>query len=301
MDYGGLVKRALDIMWKFKYLWIFGFFVQALSSGGGGMANWPDDWEKFKVPIGRLSDSWDGLKVTIGDHIGELALAIILLLILAAFLIFLIFLVLGIISQGGLIHCVSRIQAGEKPTFGDGWSVGIKNFWRMLGIWIIIVILVLASVLLILGPFILIIIASGVLGLLFGLILIPIFMVAVITISLVDFYAVRTCILEGKGVFDSIIGGWETLKNNLSKTIIVTLISIGSTIIYIIGFIMVGLILAVPFILIGIANLFWGIVLGALVGLIYIIIVSGAWGAYIDSFWTLAFLEIKKLKPAQVA
>ena len=301
MDYGGLVKKALDIMWKFKYLWIFGFFVQALSGGGQGMLNLPDDWGKIKLPSAYWSDSWNGLnglKMTIDNHIGELAIAVILLLILAAFLIFLIFLVLGIISQGGLIHCVSRIRAGEKPTLGDGWNIGVKNFWRMLGIWIIIVILVLAAILLILVPFILVIIFSGVLGLLFGMFLIPLFILAIIFISLIDFYSTRTCILEGKGVFVSLAGAWETLKNNLAKTIMITIISIGSTIVYIIGLIMVGLILAIPFVLIAIANLFLGIVLGVIAGLIYLAVVSGAWGAYIDSFWTLAFLELKKLKPA---
>jgi hypothetical protein len=304
MDYGALVKKALDIMWKFKYLWVFGFFVQALSGGGGGIGRLSDKWDKFKFPVGRWADSWNGLnglKVTIDNHIGELAIAVILLLILAALVIFLIFLVLGIISQGGLIHCVSRIQSGEKPTLGDGWSVGVKNFWRMLGIWIIIVILVLASVFLILVPFILVIIASGVLGLLFGMFLIPLFILAIIFISLIDFYSTRTCILEGKGVFDSLAGGWETLKNNLSKTIMVTIISIGSTIVYIIGLIVVGLILAIPFVLIAIANPLLGIVLGVLAGLIYIIVVTGAWGAYIDSLWTLAFMELKKLKPAETA
>ncbi len=300
MDYGGLVKKALDIMWKFKYLWVFGFFVQVLSGGGWGIGRISDKWENFKFPIARWSDSWhglNGLKMTIDNHIGELAIAVILLLILAAFLIFLIFLVLGIISQGGLIHCVSRIQAGERPTLGDGWNIGVKNFWRMLGIWIIIVICILASILVLLVPFILVIIASGIFGLLFGMFLIPLFILAIITISLIDFYATRTCILEGKGVFDSLAGGWKTLINNLAKTIMVTIISVGSTIIYIIGFIIVGLVLAIPFVLIAVANLFLGIVLGVLAGLIYIILVSGAWGTYIDSFWTLAFLELKKLKP----
>lgn len=299
MDYGALVKKALDIMWKFKYLWVFGFFVQALSGGGGGMGNLPDKWDKIKLPACRWSDNWDGLRMTIGDHIGELTIAVILLLILGAFVLFLIFLVLGIISQGGLIHCVSRIQAGERPTLGEGWSVGVKNFWRILGIWIIIVICVLASIFLLLVPFILVIIVSGVFGLLFGMFLIPLFILAIIFISLIDFYSTRTCILEGKGVFDSLAGAWETLKNNLSKTIMVTIISIGSTIVYIIGLVIVALILAIPFVLIGIANPLLGIVLGILTGLIYIIVVTGAWGTYIDSLWTLAFLELKKLKPAE--
>jgi len=61
----------------------------------------------------------------------------------------------------------------------------------------------------------------------------------------------------------------------------------------------VGLLLALPFIALGIINLFLGIALGGLVGLIYIAVASGAWGTYIDSLWTLAFLEMKKLKPVE--
>jgi len=89
------------------------------------------------------------------------------------------------------------------------------------------------------------------------------------------------------------------LKSNLGKTLIVALIGIGSTIVYVIGFLIVGLFLALPFIVLGAINLFLGIALGVIVGLIYIAVVSGAWGAYIDSLWTLAFMEMKKLKPAE--
>jgi hypothetical protein len=66
-----------------------------------------------------------------------------------------------------------------------------------------------------------------------------------------------------------------------------------------IGFLMLGFFLALPFIVLGAINLFLGIALGVIVGLIYIAVASGAWGAYIDSFWTLAFLEMKKLKPEE--
>ncbi len=283
MDYGGLVKRALDIMWKFKYLWIFGFFLE-FGSGGGGGGPIPD---KLKEPI--------------GDFFGGISLvSIIIPLILIGLVIFVLFLILYIISQGGLIHCVSRIESGEKPTLRDGWNAGVKNFWRILGIGIIILIFVFAAMLLILGPFVILLIANKTVGLLSLIILIPLFLVLLIPIMLINLYAYRICIIEGKGGFDSIAGGWEMLKNNLGKTLIVALISIGSTIVYMIGFLIVGLFLALPFIILGAINLFLGIALGVIVGLIYIAVVSGAWGAYIDSLWTLAFVEMKKVKPAEV-
>ena len=283
MDYGGLVKRALDIMWKFKYLWIFGFFLE-FGSGGGGGGPMPD---KLKEPI--------------GDFFGGIPLmSIIIPLILIGLVVFLLFLILYIISQGGLIHCVSRIESGENPTLRDGWNAGVKNFWRILGIAIIVLIFFFAVAVVTLGPFVVLLIVYKILGLLSAVVLIPLFMVLLTIIILISLYAYRVCIIEGKGVFDSIAGAWDMLKSNLGKTLIVTLISIASTIAYGIGFLIVGLFLALPFVVLGAINLFLGIVLGVLVGLIYIAVASGAWGTYIDSLWTLAFLEMKKLKAAEV-
>jgi hypothetical protein len=284
MDYGGLVKRALDIMWKFKYLWIFGFFLEFGSGGGGGM--------------GRLPDGFDRCEMPLGDLFGRISLvSIIIPLILIALVVFVLFVILYVISQGGLIYCVSRIESGEKPTLRDGWHAGVANFWRILGIAVLMIICVFAAALLSLGPLVGLIIINKILGLLSAMVLIPLFMVLIVAIALISIYAYRACIIGGKGVFDSIAGGWEMLKGNLGKTLIVALISIGSTIVYIIGFLMVGFFLALPFIVLGAINLFLGIALGVIVGLIYIAVASGAWGAYIDSFWTLAFLELKKLKP----
>jgi len=282
MDYGGLVKRALDIMWKFKYLWIFGFFLEFGSGGGGGGGNLPD---KFKEPI--------------SDFLTGPLLGALIFLLLAAFVIFIIFLILYIISQGGLIHCVWRIESGENPTLREGWNAGVRNFWRILGITILIIVFVFAAAVMTLGPFIVLLIAVKLLGLLSAMVLIPLFMILVVTIALIDLYAKRACIIEEKGVFDSIAEGWETLQRNLGKSLIMALIGIGSTIVYVIGFLIAGLFLALPFIILGAINLFLGIALGVMVGLIYIAVASGAWGTYIDSLWTLAFLEMKKSKPAE--
>ncbi|MCJ7578300.1 MAG: hypothetical protein MUO91_07600 [candidate division Zixibacteria bacterium] len=283
MDYGGLVKRAIDIMWKFKYLWLFGLFLEFGAGGGGGAGRVPD---KFKVSI--------------TDFFGSISLSVVILLILVGLVVFLLYLILSIISQGGLIHCVSKIEKGENPALRDGWNMGVKNFWRILGIGILILILVLGSMAITFGPFVILLIVSKTLGLLSLIIFIPLFLVLLIPIALIELYANRVCIIEGKGIFDSIAGGWEMLKSNLGKSLVLALIGIISTIVYIIGFLIVGLILAIPFIVLGAINLFWGIALGVLVGLIYLAITSGIWGAFIDSLWTLAYLEMKKLKPAEV-
>jgi len=283
MDYGGLVKRALEIMWKFKYLWIFGFFLE-FGSGGGWVGNLP---EKIKLPV--------------SDFLSGALLGAIILLVLVGLVVFVLFLIMYIISQGGLIHCVWKIQSGENPTLRDGWNAGVKNFWRILGISIMILIFILVSALFTLAPFILLLITFKALGIISAIILFPLFLVLFITIILINLYATRTCIIEGKGVFASLAEGWEMLKTNLGPSLVVGLIGIGSTMVYIFGFVAVGLLLALPFIALGIFNLFLGIFLGVVVGLIYIGVLSAIWGTYIDSLWTLAYLDMKKLQLQNVA
>jgi hypothetical protein len=280
MDYGGLVKRALEIMWKFKYLWIFGFFLEFGSGGGSFIGNLP---EKLHCPL--------------RDVFGGFLMSAVLILIAVGFLVFLVFLIMYIISQGGMIHCVWRTQMGESPTFRDGWDAGIKYFLRILGISILMLILIFMAAVITLGPFILLIISLKALGILSAFILFPIFLVLLVTLLLIDLYAVRMCVIENKGVFDSITGGWEMLKGNLVPSLVMGLIGIGSTFAYVTAFVLVGLLLAIPFIIIGAFNLVTGIFLGVIAGLIYIGIVSAMWGTYIDSLWTLAYLEIKKLHP----
>jgi hypothetical protein len=283
MDYGGLVRKSLDIMWKFKYLWIFGFFLEFGSGGGTWFGNLP---EKVKLPVSHYIR---------GDVLGGALVGAVLLLIALALLIFVIFL-MYFISQGGMVHCVWKIQSGENAGLREGWDAGIKYFWRIVAISLLILVVILTAGILTLGPFILGVIAFKALGLLLGVVLFPIFLIALVVLLLIDLYATRSCVIEDKGVFDSIAAGWDMFKNNLGPSLVVALISIGSTMAYTMGFVIVGLLLAAPFIAIAAFDLFLGIFAGVLVGLIYIGILSAMWGTYIDSLWTLAYLEMKKPK-----
>ena len=283
MDYGRLVKRALEIMWKFKYLWVFGFFLEFGAGGGGWVGNLP---EKIRLPV--------------GDFLSGVLVGAILILVMVGFVVFLLFLIMYLISQGGLIHCVWQIENGKHPTLRDGWNAGIKNFWRVLGISIMVLIFILASAIVTIGPFIALILAFKLIGVISGIILFPLFLVLFLGIILIDLYATRACVIEEKGVFDSLADGWEMLKSNVVYSLVVGLIGIGSTMVYVLGFVTVGLLLALPFVALGLINLFLGIFLGVIVGLIYIGVASALWGTYIDSVWTLAYLEMRKLNLQKV-
>lgn len=40
MDYFDILKRALKVTWKYKALWVLGFFVGAGSGGSGGSSGY---------------------------------------------------------------------------------------------------------------------------------------------------------------------------------------------------------------------------------------------------------------------
>lgn len=290
MDYGGLVRKSLDMVWRFKYLWLFGFFLEFGSGGGTWFGNLPD---KVKLPVSHYIR---------GDILGSALVGAILLVVAVALLVFLVFAIMYIISQSGMIHCVRKIQAGENVGLREGWDAGIKYFWRILGILVIIIIVSLAIAAFTIGPFILGIVVFKAFGLLLGVILFPLALVLIVTIALIHIYAARACVIENKGVFDSLAAAWEMLKGNIGSSLIVTLISIGSTMVYMFGFVAIGLLLALPFIAVAAFNLLLGVFLGVMVALIYIGILSAMWGTYIDSLWTLAYLDMKKpkLQPAVV-
>jgi uncharacterized membrane protein len=57
--------------------------------------------------------------------------------------------------------------------------------------------------------------------------------------------------------------------------------------------------LAVPFIILGMINLWVGLVPGILVGLPLLLLVVAAYGTFASGYWTLAYLELAgKVSPA---
>lgn len=59
MEYGKIIKQAMEIAWRKKYLWVFGFFA---SMGGGGGGNYNNFIDKDNAS-GAASGLWGNLFV----------------------------------------------------------------------------------------------------------------------------------------------------------------------------------------------------------------------------------------------
>jgi hypothetical protein len=236
MDYGNTLSRAWKITWNNKILWLFGFLAGLGASGGGNGGG------RGNVRVSN-GNGWPG-NILPPDLERQLqrpeVIAIVITVACVLLVIGLALFVLSIVGRGGLIGGIRLADDNGKVSFGEAWSVGVRNFWRMLGIQLI---LLLAGLLI--GSFGLFtgLIGAATLGL--GLVcLLPILCVlvlALIPLSILAHFAQFGIVVDNLGVMDAFRKSWQVLKDNLGPIIILAIILV------IIG-IVAGLVLVAPFV-----------------------------------------------------
>lgn len=291
MDFGRVLKRAWDIVWQHKILWLFGFLVFLTSHPG----NWGGDNVRYTF------DRWDLHPPEWGQ------VAIITMLVLLGLLILIALLVLATIARGALIEGVRQAEEEGQVSGKKAWQMGVARFWSLLGIGLL---LFLAMIVLILPLIALIVVgvaiseASGTAPeanvlLVCGVCLcaLPLAIVG-IALNLIRVYADRACVLEKLGSVDAIGRGWEVLKQNIGSTLVVGLILL--IINLIIGAIFFGgaLTLGVP--TAGILSAGRVGVIGklglcclGLIGLLIVWFVGSIVQAFTSAMWTLTYMALK--------
>lgn len=277
MEYGKLVERSVNIVWQNKYLIVLGILAAlgsgSFSGGGGGGGNGSNGGNG---EFGQLPD--------ISGEVAGLAVGVIALLLCLALFVGILFWVISTIARGGLIASVDTVEAGGKSSFSHGWRAAREKTRSLLGIGLLPgipgLILFLAG-LLALGGY-------GGLSALFGepfaagpglaglgglvavvaCVAVPIILV----LSILRTFAERACMLEGLGVIDSYRRGWDVLTANLGEAILLFLLQIAI-------FIVLGIALFVPGIIVVLCCLLWPLLL----------IFQGAVTALISTLWTLAW------------
>jgi hypothetical protein len=291
MDYMELVKRSIANAWRYKFLWFFGFFV-SIAEGFGGKLSWTDklgDWE----PVCRF------------DHFRYIYLdfepVFLIMLALAAFALMILFFAMAVLSEGALIHGIFRKEKNLDTGFADCWSAGLRRFFRILGIvflaFVSVAFVVFGGLVVLVPSFFL----SKALGILMLLMAIPVFIVAVFIVVAVEGWALRYGIIKDISLPDSIQQGWLLFKNNLGKTIGVALSSFVSQLIMWAILVVCLLMLAIPLVVIGMADIWLGLVPGISLLLIVVVLSSAFFGVFSSSVWTLGFMRLTEPTEAETA
>ncbi len=305
MNYGELIGEAFRIALRNRYLWFFGFF--AGGTGSNFVGNVPSSAGNFNPTDFRQSGTILSA-MQVGQGLSNFALIIgivIVVLILALF-----FIVMGIISQGALADSVAAIDRGEGRRFGSAFGVGMANFWRVLGYYVVFFLIALGLLVVIAIPVALLIggtfaatqstgariTVAVVVGILAVLVLIAVF----VPFSIVAQYALREIVVGRGRVFGSVGSGYGLFRRNIGRSLLIWLIqiglSIGTGIAFLLVLLIVGLVLAIPAIALAAAgSTTAAIVAGVIAFLIllpFLLVAAGAIGTFMHAYWTLAYLRL---------
>jgi hypothetical protein len=297
MDYGWVLKRAWEITWKFKGLWVLGILASCSAGGGGGghgggSSGTGSQFNGESDPRFLQLQHWiESIPEQTWILIAVVAGIVVLVLALVA-------LVLGILGQGGLIAGFNQAETNGTVTLGEAFRIGKANFWRLLGVRAIFW---LAGILLgILFAAVAITTVLGTLGI--GLIcLIPLLCLLIPVGALVGVYVMLTqvaLVTEALGVKESFLRSWEVMKASVGPVIVIGLIVV-------FGSAVIGLVLAFPLIaavLPAAAGLAFGTDQSTTTGLVtagvclviylpLLIVANGVLQTYVTGVWTLSWRQ----------
>jgi len=294
MDISAIFKRAWEITWKHKGLWVLGILANCSGGGSQGSSN-VSSIPEYSTDGGEFPQIERWLQSIPEEAWIAIGLAVVCGLLLLA----LVFWVLAAIGNGGLIAGFQMAETGETVTLASAFRQGIRYFWKLL---VIQLILGLAS-LMVFAPVIIGIVLLAFLTLGIGLIcLIPLICVLVPLGIVITIYTLLTqiaLIVEELDIVTAFKRSWEVFRSNPGQVIVMGLI-LG------VGGFVVGLILAIPFVLIVlpfVVGLIAGTdtsslaglsitIIGILLYLPVLLVAGGIIRTFITGSWTLTYRSL---------
>jgi hypothetical protein len=300
LDIGATLSRAWRITWNNKILWLLGILAgcgggsgnfQFRGGGGGGGGGVPGGQPGNLPPeIQRFFDQLDPSVVT-AVVIGLICLGLLLALVAIA---------LGVIGRGGLIGGVQRANAQGKVSFGEAWNIGLKHFWTLFIIGLVVGLVTFLAVVLTVVPGAIFTAVTFGLGALCLVPLICVLSILSIILGIVAYFAQIAAVVENLGVSAALSRAWQIIQANLGSIIVLGLILIVLSGI-------IGFVLALPFIAIVVPAVFGFIALAngdapalgntslIVAGLCFVIylpiliLLQGILQTWVTAAWTLAY------------
>ena len=302
-NFGEILTRAWQIIWKHKVLWIFGIFAgctQGGGGGGGGSGGGGGGGGSDGPTSPEVERFFENVSQWVSDNTWIVVLIVVIVVLVWLALIF-----LGTIGRIGLIRGTLQAEAGaDSLSFGALFSESLPYFWRVFGL----VLLVGLAFLVVLLPLVLFGVLTAGVGFICALPLICVLIPVGWMVAAVVEQSNVAIVKEDLRTLDGLRRGWEIVKNNLVSIIVMGLILFGLAFVF-------GFIMAIPvFLIVFPAILAMGLSEGQnmtplyVAGLCFVaylpvlIVLQGILSAYIESAWTLTYLRLtgpRESLPAQ--
>ncbi len=311
MQYQALLQRSWQIFKTNRTLWWLAFILALVSQGGGNV-----DTRWIGNMPGEFGESGNAFPGVVPEWFPALLLA----LFCFAFLIVVLFALVRYVTRVGFIQTVVHAEAGQSIMLRDalrlGWS---RHAWRLFLIDFVVGMLVFVIfILFFLIPFCALIFVllfsieegvdalSGAMLFLFGIVFlvgIAALLVVSFVVSMVTNLASRAVVIDNLGVVESLSDVWALIRTHPTPVVVVSLIAFGIQILS--GVVkLVALFMGIPLFIGGmalwLATSSWGlVVLFAIVGLLVLWlafgIVSAPFVGYLETYWTLAYQDLRRL------
>lgn len=298
MDYIGILKKAWNVTWRYKVLWLFGFLAGSSSSGSyNSGSNWSSNSEDLSP---QLSQQYGAFENWLGDNLAIVAVVIGVLAIIG-----IVFWVLSVMAHGALVHQVNEAEEGRPVSISAGFSAGFHYWGRTFLIFLVLGLPILILVLAIVAMIIVAVVPlsqSGGGGDAFaaglpllcggGLVAFLLLLVVGFVVGILQFLALRYAILEERSTFDAIGAAWGAMRSRFKDVLIMWLLMLAVGTAYGLVTGVAALILIVP----GIVMLIAGNVF-AFFGLIVVlaaimVLPSAIYGTFISAAWTVFFRRL---------
>jgi hypothetical protein len=301
MDAVKILKRAWQILWSYRALWVFGVIL-ALTAGGGfgrGGGGGGRGWEERRgpesfegPPAERFSEGIESMQEWIDQGLPPLNISpedlnalmwvgiafVVMLVILAV-----VMAIARYVAETALIRMVDDYEgSGTKVSIRQGFRYGwSRTSWRLflINFLVNLPVLLFLVVLLLVGIGIYLLVTQGnqvltVTGIVagIGLVFISIFLVIIVSVilNLLRHFFWRACALEGLGVRASLRRGFEIVRQNWKNVGLMWLIMIGLGIGWAIASILIFIVMIPAMVVTALA----GIIAGGLPGLLFVGITS---------------------------
>ena len=320
MDYGRLITRSFQVMWRYRALWLFGILLALF---GGGSANF--NVGNYNVGSGDFRRRDGGFSPNLPPNFGQVLVVIIAAAVCIALILALLSIILRLVSRGALVGLVAELEKDQTiPTVRRGFRIGADRFKSLLGIALIVnvplfvvslVLILVAAVPLIASILPLIgraggrtpneliaVVITGALGsvALFCCVILFLILIQLVVTPFYEFF-IRVSVIAKRGAMDSIREGYRIVRANLGNTIILYILLIAIAIGFGILMIPVSLILiGIPVgigIALGIAmnSAVPGIIAGLVLGipmLLILLFIGGLYRVFESTLWTEAYLAM---------
>ncbi len=313
MDYGKILTKAWQIIWKYKILWLFGLLANCGGNAGNGssassgvngpnfsyqfdgrdLGNLPPGLARFFEAFGRFMERNAELW---GVYLALIILAILLFVVATFFI--------RVYGQVGLVRGILKAN-GEEPaalSFSEITAEIRPYFWRLAGFQL----LIFVAVLLLAGVAVVILIGGSIvtfgIGLLCFLPLICLLVPVFWTVAVIIKQAVIAMLVDDLSIGESLARGWDIVRLNAVHYLVMGLILF-------IGGWLLTLVFSLPQILAlapvfstffsGILTENWeGLMTGLWISVVCMfaylpvyLVLRGALTSYTDTAWVLTYLE----------